>query len=105
MSSTVKEKTSQRFRTTSGPLSDQDIADAYIYLLGREIILKQERLDFEEEGFEWNNIIHRTPGGVAWANPNLDVAYSEAWVAVDENACVIVDIPRITGRYFTWQML
>lgn len=105
MSATVKEKTGQRLRTTSGPLSDQDITDAYIYLLGREIILKQQRLDFEEEGFEWNNLIHRTPGGVAWANPNLDVAYSEAWVAVDENVSVIVDIPKITGRYFTWQML
>ncbi len=86
-------------------ISDQDIADAYIYLLGRELVLKQERLDFEKEGFQWNQIIHREPGGVAWPNPNLDVAYSETWVAVDENTCVVLEIPEIKGRYYTWQML
>jgi hypothetical protein len=89
----------------TGRLSEQDIADAYIYLLGRELVLKQERLDFEKEGFKWNQIIYRTPGGVAWANPNLDVAYSEAWIAVDENTCVLLEIPEIKGRYYTWQML
>lgn len=76
-----------------------------MYLLGRELVLKQERLDFEKEGFTWNQVIHRTPGGVAWPNPNLDVAYSEAWVAVDENTCVLLEIPEIKGRYYTWQML
>ncbi len=86
-------------------LTDQDISDAYIYMLGREFVLRQERLDFEKEGFKWNQIIYREPGGVAWANPNLDVAYSEAWVAVDENTCVVLEIPEIKGRYYTWQML
>lgn len=85
--------------------SDQDISDAYIYFLGRLIVLRQEQLDFEKEGFQWKKVIYRTPGGVAWANPNLDVAYSEAWVAVDENTCVQLEIPKITGRYYTWQML
>ncbi len=88
-----------------GALTDQDISEAYIYLLGRELVLKQEKLDFEKEGFKWNQIIYRTPGGVAWANPNLDVAYSEAWVAVDEKTCVILEIPQIKNRYYTWQML
>jgi len=86
-------------------ISDQDISDAYIYLLGRELVLKQQRLDFEKEGFKWNQVIHREPGGVAWANPNLDVAYSEAWIAVDENTCVVLEIPEIKDRYYTWQML
>lgn len=89
----------------SSVLTDQDIADAYIYLLGRELVLKQQWLDFEKEGFKWNRIIYRTPGGVTWANPNLDVAYSEAWIAVDENTCVLLEIPEIKGRYYTWQML
>ncbi|ANE49220.1 DUF1214 domain-containing protein [Flavisolibacter tropicus] len=89
----------------SSALTDQDITDAYVYLLGRELVLKQQRLDFEKEGFKWNQIIHRELGGVAWANPNLDVAYSEAWVAVDENTCVVLEIPEIKGRYYTWQML
>jgi hypothetical protein len=90
---------------TTRYLSDQDISDAYVYLLGRDIILKQERLDFEKEGFQWNKMVYRTPGGVAWANPNLDVAYSEAWIAVDENTAVLLEIPKITGRYYTYHVL
>lgn len=89
----------------SSALTDQDIADAYVYLLGRELVLKQQRLDFEKEGFKWNLVIHREPGDVAWPNPNLDVVYSEAWIAVDENKCVLLEIPEIKGRYYTWQML
>jgi len=86
-------------------VSDQDVTDAYIYLMGRLLVLRQERLDFEKEGFQWNKIIYRDPGGVAWANPNLDVVYSEAWVAVDPNTCVQLEIPKIKGRYYTWHML
>lgn len=88
-----------------GAVSDQEITDAYLYLLGRLLILRQERLDFETGGFQWNKLVHHAPGGVSWANPNLDVAYSEAWVAVDEKTCVLLSIPRIKGRYYTWQML
>ena len=86
-------------------LSDQDISDAYLYLLGRLLVLRQEQLDFNKEGFKWNEIIHRDVGGVAWANPNLDVAYSEAWVAVDENSCTIFSVPVIKNRYYTVQFL
>ncbi|HVV98844.1 MAG TPA: DUF1214 domain-containing protein, partial [Planctomycetaceae bacterium] len=85
-------------------LSRQDITEAYVYLVGRLLVLRQERLDFEE-GFEWNKLVHRAPGGVGWANPNLDVVYSEAWVAVDERTPVLLEIPEIKGRYYTWQML
>jgi hypothetical protein len=85
--------------------SDRDITDAYVYLLGRWIILRQQRLDFEKGGFEWNTLVHHDPGGVDWVNPNLDVAYTEAWVAVDEYTCVLLEIPRIEGRYYTWEML
>jgi len=42
---------------------------------------------------------------VDWPNPNLDVAYSEAWVATDENSCTIVTVPKIVGRYYTVQFL
>jgi hypothetical protein len=85
-------------------ISDQDISDAYLYLLSRLLVLRQQQLDFQE-GFEWNTLVHRKPGEVDWPNPNLDVAYSEAWVAVDENSCLIVSVPKITGRYFTVQFL
>ncbi|WP_372241943.1 DUF1214 domain-containing protein [Pseudomonas sp. C2B4] len=86
------------------PPSDQDIADAYIYLLGRLHVTRQQQLDFQE-GFKWNEIIHRKPGAVDWPNPNLDVAYSEAWVAVDESSCTIVSVPKVEDRYFTVQFL
>ena len=85
-------------------LSDQDISDAYIYLLGRLMVTRQQQLDFKE-GFKWNEVVHRKPGGVDWANPNLDVAYSEAWVAVDESSCTIVSVPKVEGRYYTVQFL
>lgn len=101
---TDKPKTDNTNTGTSPALTDEGISNAYIYLLGRSLALRQERADFEE-GFEWNKLIHRDPGGVAWANPNLDVAYSEAWVALDENTCVLLEIPKITGRYYTWHML
>jgi hypothetical protein len=93
--------------TSSGAskLSDRDITDAYLYLLGRLLVLRQEHLDFRDEGFEWNELVHHEPGGVAWPNPNLDVAYSEAWMAVDEHSSTRIEVPEITGRYYTVQIL
>ncbi len=84
--------------------TDADISDSYIYLLGRLLILRQQQLDFQE-GFQWNTLVHRRPGEVEWPNPNLDVAYSEAWVALDEASCSIVTVPEITDRYYTVQFL
>jgi len=49
--------------------------------------------------------VHRKPGEVDWPNPNLDVAYSEAWVAADDNSCTIVSVPKIEGRYYTVHFL
>ena len=91
-------------------VSDEDISDAYLYLMGRALIVRQEILDFKGSektaAFKWNEVQHHKPGGVAWANPNLDVAYSEAWLALDEKTPVILEIPEIKGgRYYTWQML
>ncbi|WP_240975769.1 DUF1214 domain-containing protein [Paraburkholderia aromaticivorans] len=85
-------------------ITDEDISQAYLYLLGRLLVTRQEQLDFKE-GFRWNELVHRKPGAVDWPNPNLDVAYSEAWVAVDENSCTIVSVPQIKDRYFTVQFL
>jgi hypothetical protein len=64
---------------TSPTIAEQDISDSYIYLLARLLVTRQQQLDFKE-GFKWNELIHRKPGEVDWPNPNLDVAYSEAWV-------------------------
>lgn len=90
--------------SVSPAFTDQQISDAYIYLLSRLLVLRQQQIDFRE-GFKWNTLIHRQPGEVQWPNPNLDVAYSEAWVAVDEKSCLMVSVPRITGRYYTVQFL
>jgi hypothetical protein len=84
--------------------TDQDIVDSYQYMLSRWLVMRQEGLDLDE-GFKWNEIIHRKPGGVTWANPNLDVAYSEAWIAVDESSCTLINLPEIRGRYYTVQVL
>lgn len=85
-------------------ISDQDISDAYIYVLGRLLVARQQQLDFRD-GMTWNQFVHRKPGEVQWPNPNLDVAYSEAWMAVDENSCSIVTVPPIRGRYYTVHVL
>lgn len=85
-------------------LPNKDIIDAYHYILGRLLVLRQEHLDFQA-GFKWNEIVHREPGGVAWANPNLDVAYSEAWIAVDKDSCTVVELPAFKKRYHTVQVL
>lgn len=92
-------------RGTSPAISDQGISDAYIYLLGRLLITRQQQVDFDQEGFQWNQLIHRKPGQVDWPNPNLDVAYSEAWVAIDENSFLLVTVPEIEGRYYTVEFL
>jgi hypothetical protein len=91
--------TQKRLTTT-----DQEVSDSYIYLLGRLLVTRQQQLDFRE-GFKWNELVHRKPGEVDWPNPNLDVAYSEAWVAIDEGSCLQVTVPKIDDRYFTVQFL
>ncbi|KRA82856.1 DUF1214 domain-containing protein [Altererythrobacter sp. Root672] len=90
---------------TALKLSDQQISDAYIYLLGRLLITRQQQVDFDSEGFVWNELIHRKPGQVDWPNPNLDVAYSEAWVAIDEASYLLVTVPKIEGRYYVVEFL
>ena len=90
--------------TTLPTLTDQDISDAYLYLLGRLLVLRQQQLDLQEE-FQWNRLVHRKPGGVSWPNPNLDVAYSEAWVVIAADSPLRVTVPEIRGRYYTVQFL
>lgn len=85
-------------------LTDDEVADAYIYLLGRLYVTRQQQLDFSG-GMKWNELAHKKPGAVDWPNPNLDVAYSEAWVAVDETSCTIVSVPDVKDRYYTVQFL
>ncbi|MGI9372784.1 MAG: DUF1254 domain-containing protein [Hyphomicrobiales bacterium] len=81
------------------------IINSYVYLLARHLVLRQEHTDFEEEEIGHNTIKFNPVGGANFVNPNLDVAYLEAWVVVDEKTPAILTIPKIEGRYYTAQIL
>src|SRR5262249_45247992 len=85
--------------------SDRDIADAYVYLLGRALVIRQEHMDLAEPGVSYNRIKYNPLGAADFVNPNLDVAYLEAWFAVDERASVVLEVPEIRDRYYTVELL
>src|SRR5208282_3978663 len=84
---------------------EQIIADAYIYLLGRALVIRQEHIDLKEPGVTYNVIKYNPLGSADFVNPNLDMAYLEAWFAVDERTAVLLEVPEIKGRYYTTQIL
>ena len=86
-------------------LTVQDVVDAYIYVLARYLVIRQERNDLADDGIGYNRIKHNQLGEAGFVNPNLDVAYLEAWLAVDEDTPVILEIPKIEGRYYTVQIM
>ena len=84
-------------------LSVQEVSDAWTYVFGRFLVIRQEQLDLSEDGVDYNVLKHN-PAVLAGAqageaptfvNPNLDVVYSEAWVAVDEDTPAILEVPEI----------
>jgi hypothetical protein len=85
--------------------TDQDIIDAYTYLYGRYLVIQQENHDINEEKVGYNKIKYNPLGSAQFVNPNLDVAYLEAWIAVDKDHAVILNVPKIEGRYYTAQIL
>ena len=85
--------------------TEKEIADSYLYLLGRYLVIRQENQDVNIEKINYNKIKYNTPGLTEFANPNLDVVYLESWVAVDKNNGVILNIPEIKDRYYTVQLL
>ena len=100
--------------TTHGPISANDITEAYVYVLGRYLVIRQEAIDIAEPGSGYNVLKHNPPvnaGDTAgsaptFVNPNLDVVYSEAWLAVDIDTPVILEIPEIpSGLYYTAQIV
>lgn len=90
--------------TNSNP-TDQDIIDAYTYLYARYLVIQQENHDINVEKAGYNKIKYNPLGSAQFVNPNLDVAYLEAWIAVDKEHAVILNVPRIEGRYYTAQIL
>jgi hypothetical protein len=86
-------------------LDETTLRDAYVYLLGRVIVIRQEQADIAEEGIDYNVIKYNPVGQpIGWVNPNLDVANIEAWIAVDQDTPAILEIPQIEGRYYTAQI-
>ncbi|MCP8899504.1 DUF1214 domain-containing protein [Gilvimarinus xylanilyticus] len=86
-------------------ISDQDIINSYVYLLSRALVVRQEQIDFNNTGLEYNTIKYNEAGKADFVNPNLDVAYMESWIAIDENSAVILSIPEVQNRYYTAQFL
>ena len=87
------------------PPDEQTIKDAYIYLLGRVLVIRQEHMDRAGPGFAFNTIRYNPLGSADFVNPNFDVAYLEAWIGVDDRTPVLLEIPEIKGRYYTAQIL
>lgn len=83
----------------------QTVTDAYVYLLGRAIVIRQEQTDLKEPGVDYNVIKYNPVGSADFVNPNLDVAYLEAWIAVDDNTPVVLEVPEVKGRYYCAQIL
>lgn len=86
-------------------ISDDELVDAYEYLLARFLVLRQEHQDVEVDGLGYNTIKYNPVGSAEFVNPNLDVAYLEAWIAVDGEHAVLLEVPDARGRYFTVQLL
>lgn len=88
----------------SGP-TDQRIVDAWTYVYGRALVLQQENHDINVDKVGYNTIKYNPLGSAAFVNPNLDVAYLESWLAVDPSHAVILNVPKITRRYYTAELL
>ena len=84
---------------------EQTVRDAYIYLLGRALVIRQEHMDRKGQGFAYNTIKYNPLGSADFVNPNFDVAYLEAWFAVDDESAAILEVPEVKGRYYTAQIL
>jgi len=82
----------------------ETLRDAYVYLLGRALVIRQEHTDIKEPGVDYNIIKYNPVGSADFVNPNLDVAYLETWIAVDSDTYTLLEVPKIEGRYYTAQI-
>jgi hypothetical protein len=91
--------------TPAVTVDEGTVAEAYIYLLGRMFVIRQEHTDLKESGVTYNAIKYNPLGSADFVNPNFDVAYLEAWFAVDERTAVLLEVPEVKGRYYTAEIL
>ena len=85
-------------------LTEKEVINSWVYIFSRYLVLRQEHIDIAEEGIDYNIIKYNELGKADFVSPNLDVAYMECWLAVDESTPVILEIPKIEGRYYTAQI-
>ena len=50
---------------------EKTVTDAYVYLLGRAIVIRQEQTDLKETGVEYNVIKYNPVGSADFVNPNI----------------------------------
>ena len=86
-------------------ITDEVLSDAYVYLLSRALVIRQEQTDLAVDGVDYNTVKYNPLGSADFVNPNLDVAYLEAWFGVDDHSAAILTIPKIEGRYYTAQII
>lgn len=86
-------------------LTGEALRDPYVYLLSRALVARQEQVDLAEEGVDYNVIKYNPVGSADFVNPNLDVAYLEAWIAVDDRTPALLTVPKVEDRYYTVQLL
>src|ERR1700751_1981368 len=87
------------------PIDKKIVANAYAYLLGRALVIRQDHSDLNEPGIGYNVIKYNPVGSADSVNPNLDVAYLEAWIAVDGRTPVVLEVPEVKNRYYTVQIV
>src|SRR5271156_4173468 len=97
--------TSAWAQTPAAKPDEKTLVDAFTYLLGRTLVIRQEHMDRRRDGFAFNVIKYNPLGSADFVNPNFDVAYFEAWFAVDDRTPVVLEIPEIKDRYYTAQIL
>ena len=56
-----------------------------MYLCGRYLVLQQENYDINEEKVDYNKVRCNLQGSAQLVIANMDVAYLEAWIAIDPN--------------------
>ena len=87
-----------------GGISQETVTDAYTYLIGRALVVRQEHLDVVSGDMDYNVVHHNPLASVDFVNPNMSVTNSQCWFAVDDSTPVLLEIPKIEGRYYTAQI-
>lgn len=83
--------------TAASSPDEKSIEDAYTYLLGRALVIRQEHIDRGGDSLAYNQIKYNPLGSADFVNPNFDVAYLEAWFAVDDRTPSSWKCPRSLG--------